>query len=173
MITIAVLAILLTIAVPSFTSMIRASQLTSTSNELLGTLQLARTEALRRNRRVVVCASNDGLACSSSSNWSNGWLVFQDSNANGVVDAGETVIRSHAAVAPLSVLASANIASAVVFRADGLARVANGALLGGRLAVCHPSATPVDNVRDVTIVTGARANVARRSSAGACTQPSS
>jgi len=55
MVTIAVLAILLAIGIPSFASLIASNRLTSATNELVAALQTARTEAIRRNVRVTVC----------------------------------------------------------------------------------------------------------------------
>ena len=59
MITLAVLAILLSLAVPSFTSVINANRLTAQANELVADLQLARTEAIRRNQPApTTCATS-------------------------------------------------------------------------------------------------------------------
>lgn len=73
MITLAVLAILVTIALPSFTAMIARNQITAAGNELIAALQFARHEAVRRNAAVQVCGSSDGQACSDAG-WQN-WIV--------------------------------------------------------------------------------------------------
>lgn len=79
MITVAVLAILVTIALPSFTAMIASNQITAAGNELIAGLQFARHEAVRRNAAVQVCASVDGLACSDVG-WRR-WIVRTGSGA--------------------------------------------------------------------------------------------
>lgn len=78
MVTISILAILIAIAVPSFTSAIRDSRIDSLSRELQGALQLARSEAVKRRVNVVVCRRNAaGTACENGTDWGSGWLVQQ------------------------------------------------------------------------------------------------
>ena len=60
MITLVVLAVLITLAVPSFTSLINSNRLAAQANELVAGLQEARLESLRSNRRVTVCRSTNG-----------------------------------------------------------------------------------------------------------------
>ncbi|MCH9697182.1 MAG: GspH/FimT family protein [Gammaproteobacteria bacterium] len=90
----AIAAILLTIGVPGFQSIVQNNKLATTINHLVSDLHLARMAAIKRNDSVTICkrkiADTD---CSRESNWGNGWIVFQDSNRNGSVDAGEDVIR--------------------------------------------------------------------------------
>jgi len=74
MMTIAILAILLTIATPSFTSAIRNSQISTQTNELVTTLALARSEATKRHASITVCTGTSGV-CSGSTDWSQGWLA--------------------------------------------------------------------------------------------------
>ncbi|HCR34574.1 MAG TPA: pre-pilin like leader sequence [Stenotrophomonas sp.] len=92
MVTVAVLAMLSTIAYPSFRSTIRSNRMATTSNELMGALALARSEAIRGTRGGGVCASKAGTACDGSS-WADGWMVWNDTNGNGSFDNGEAVLR--------------------------------------------------------------------------------
>ena len=57
MVAVAVLAVLLSMAQPSFVSLVNSNRLTSISNELLATTQVARMESFRLGRRTVVCKS--------------------------------------------------------------------------------------------------------------------
>jgi type IV fimbrial biogenesis protein FimT len=102
MVTLAVAAILATLAVPSFTAMIMNNRLTSIANDLLGDLATARSEASKRRGRVTLCKNDNGAAkdtnCSTTSAWSDGWLIFVDTNSNGALDAGETILRVHQAL---------------------------------------------------------------------------
>lgn len=90
MVTISVLAILLSIAVPSFQSFVLNSRLTATTNDLASALAVARSEAVKRATRVTVCKSaNSGAAsptCSTGANWQDGWIVFVDGATAGTVD---------------------------------------------------------------------------------------
>ena len=62
MVTIAVLAILTTIAVPNFRDLIQNNRVTTQANELVSALTFARTEAVKRGRNVevAVAAANPG-----------------------------------------------------------------------------------------------------------------
>lgn len=75
MIAIAVLAILAGLALPSFRTAVQNNRITVHANEMVTAFHLARSEALKRNRPVVVCASNDGSTCSGA--WADGWLVAE------------------------------------------------------------------------------------------------
>src|SRR3546814_19233482 len=66
MVTISVLAILMMLAVPSFTSIINSNRLTAQSNEVVAALQLARMEAIKQNRRAIVCRSATGTTCANA-----------------------------------------------------------------------------------------------------------
>lgn len=87
-VTVTIAAILLTIAVPSFTNLLRDNRVTGVTNELVGAISLARSEATRRNGSVHVCAANENLdGCGND--WSNGWLVWADLNGNSALSANE------------------------------------------------------------------------------------
>lgn len=82
MITLAVLAIVLGIAVPSFSSMLRDNRAATLGSELQGALQFARSEAVKRRQSVVICRSNAaGSGCANGTDWSGGWLVRQASGS--------------------------------------------------------------------------------------------
>lgn len=89
MVTISVLAILVTIGMPNLQRFIQNSRLQSQSASLVGDLNYARAEAVRLGSPVAVCASIDGATCSGAGVWETGWVVFNDRNSNNVVDAGE------------------------------------------------------------------------------------
>lgn len=94
MVTIAIVAILAAIAFPSFQSTIRSNRLATSTNELLASIALARSEAVRSARGAGICPSGDGLTCSNS--WNDGWIVWLESagSAPAVFDAGtDEVVR--------------------------------------------------------------------------------
>jgi type IV fimbrial biogenesis protein FimT len=82
------------------------NRLTSIANDLLADLATARSEASKRRGRMTLCKNDNGAAadtaCSTTSSWSDGWLVFVDTNNNGALDAGETILRVHQAL-PLGI----------------------------------------------------------------------
>jgi type IV fimbrial biogenesis protein FimT len=75
MIAVAVLAILLGIAVPSFNEATLSSKLGSTANNFVASATLARSEAIKRNMAITLCVSTDGASCASSGGWEQGWMV--------------------------------------------------------------------------------------------------
>lgn len=175
MMVIAIAAILLAVAAPSFQQALNSNRLGSAANELASAINLARAEAVRHNRRAVLCRSTDGSACNSGASTWGGWIVFVDSNADGTRNAGEPLIKSGTFAAPLVVKSSANIAAvgeSITFRADGTARGDdNVTLLTGTLAVCMATSLPAENVRDLSLAFGSRTAVRRRNGAGACDTP--
>ncbi len=76
LITIAVLAILVTLAVPNFRQFIQNNRLSAQANELVAAMQYARSEALQRGVEVRVCASSDQASCTG--NWNQGWIAVAD-----------------------------------------------------------------------------------------------
>lgn len=77
MVTLAVAAILLVIAVPSFRDLMHRSQVSSASNELLASLAYARNEAINRGQIVSMCPSANGAAaCAGGTSFDTGWIVY-------------------------------------------------------------------------------------------------
>ena len=91
MVTVAVIAIVTAIGYPSFQGVIRSNRAASANNEMLGMLNLARSEALRSAQAGAICGSASGTSCDG--NWNAGVLAWGDTNANGALDSGETVLR--------------------------------------------------------------------------------
>ncbi len=67
--------------------------MTTAVNQLMGDLNLARSESIKRHAVVTLCKSSDGATCADDGGWQSGWVVFTDDNNNHVVDAEEAVIR--------------------------------------------------------------------------------
>lgn len=174
MIAIAVLGVTLALAAPSFEQAINGNRLSSAAGETIAALQLARSEAVRHNRRVVLCRSEDGSACSGTNASWPGWIVFVDTDSDGVRDSTEAVIKSATFDNNVRLLPSAAITAlsqSITFRADGTARNAAGQLVNGSLAVCLPTLRPAENVRHISLAFGSRTAVRRRDAAGSCSAP--
>jgi len=74
MVTIAIAAILATLAIPAFNEAMLGSRLNSMTNSFIASAQLARSEAIKRNAPVTLCASSTGNGCSGT--WADGWVVL-------------------------------------------------------------------------------------------------
>ena len=93
MVTLFIAAILITVAVPSFTTTIQNNRVTAQINDFVSTLNFARTEAIKRGARVTVCKSGDASNCdTSTTGWEQGWIVFVDTDADNTHDGGEDVL---------------------------------------------------------------------------------
>lgn len=97
MVTLAVAAVILATAVPSFQTLMVNNRLATQSNQLVTALNLARSEAVKRNTLVTVCKSANPTAtppaCTTAGNWEQGWVVFTDGDTVGTIDGNDTVIR--------------------------------------------------------------------------------
>lgn len=94
-VTIAIASILLLIAIPSFQGFIANNEVDSTSNEFIESLTYARSEAVRRNLSVTICASNTSqTGCAGAVTWrQNGWLVFVDPTSSGALASQANLIQ--------------------------------------------------------------------------------
>ena len=123
MIVLALGAILMTIAVPSFTTTIQNNRLTAQTNDFVSTLNLARSEAIKRGARVTVCKSADASSCdTSTTGWEQGWIVFVDSNADQVHDSGELLLLTASGLNSGTTLigdSASNVKNYVSYRPSG------------------------------------------------------
>jgi type IV fimbrial biogenesis protein FimT len=87
LVTIAIAAILLALALPTFTESIRANRVSTATNLMLATLNFARAEAVRSKSSARICPNNNGTSCGS--NWSAGMLVWTDENGDAALTANE------------------------------------------------------------------------------------
>lgn len=122
MVALAVLAILVTVAAPSFRSMLLNNRMTSQINGFVTALQFARSEAVKRNATVSLCPKGTTLTCSGS-NWENGWLIFADANGNGAFNSADDTAISVGE--PLdggaTMRGSASVASSIRYDSTGAA----------------------------------------------------
>lgn len=87
LVVVAILGILSAIAYPSFESSIQDNRLSSQTNEMVATLQYARSEARASGTNVTVCSSINQTSCDHSDNtsWSNGFIVLKEGEVDDSV----------------------------------------------------------------------------------------
>lgn len=72
-VTLAILGVVTSIAVPAFGNMIEINRQDALKDEVESTLHNARAQAVLQRRTIEICGSTDGTTCST--NWTDGWLV--------------------------------------------------------------------------------------------------
>jgi type IV fimbrial biogenesis protein FimT len=91
LVAIAIAAILLALAAPSFEDAAVSSKVSDIATKVAVAANNARSEAIKRNGEVVVCMSADGATCAGSGSWEQGWIAFVDRNPkNGARDPAAT-----------------------------------------------------------------------------------
>lgn len=165
----AVLAVLLAVAVPSFHESFLNSKLTSQANGFLSSLLLARSEAIKTNGRVALCKSANGTACVTTGGWHQGWVVFRDANNNASLDAGEIVIQRGDPLADgFSLTGNTNVANYISYTSTGSARLTSGALQAGTLILCRFAPTVGGSNRSVVVSGTGRARIESNDNVTTC-----
>lgn len=161
MVTLAVLSVLVTGAVTAFNKVGASMRLSAYSNLFVAQLHIARSEAIKRNSRVVMCKSSDGIVCASHGGWEQGWMVFHDANNNGVREAGETLIRrSEALPSGYRIVGNQSVSRYVSFSPFGGTRLTSGAFQAGTITVCKSGDGPGEG-RQVVINSVGRPRIHR------------
>ena len=150
-VVLAVGSVLLSVTVPAMTGMLRTQRSISTVNALFASLSLARSEAIKRNARAVLCKTADGVSCTTHGGWEQGWMVFHDTNNNAARDPGEPVVQHQGPAAPgMRLSGNTPVSNYVSYNALGTAKLASGAFQAGTFTLCPASASSTD-VRQVVL----------------------
>jgi type IV fimbrial biogenesis protein FimT len=153
---IAILAVLLAIAAPSYATLIGRTHGQTARGELDTALNLARMSAVTRGVHVVACPSDDGNQCSRTTQWHHGWVVFADPDHDGTRAAEEPVLAT-AQAQPAGVAILSTVGRLRVdYRPDGSAAGTNLTL-----TVCDRGA----GAADATTLTVNQAGRVRRGTA--------
>lgn len=92
-ITMVVFAVLLVIAVPSFGSWQARQTMKAAIHAMMQDLRTARSQAIALGADMVACPGDPVAGCAEDSEWSQGWLVFQDVNGDRNFSGGEHLAR--------------------------------------------------------------------------------
>lgn len=144
MVTIMVMAIILMVAVPSFNEATLGSKLGSLANNFVASVQLARSEAIKRNAAVTLCASSDGSTCTGA--WKDGWIVR----------AGTTVIYTQAPLPRGFLLSESGGATSLVFQPTGVGATS------ARLTLCRATPTVGSQKRTIDVSLTGRPSVTKQ-----------
>ncbi|MEM7206601.1 MAG: GspH/FimT family pseudopilin [Pseudomonadota bacterium] len=147
-ITLALAAVVAGLAAPSVVNMIRENAVVAINNQIVADIQFTRSEAIKRNIPVTICAANaDQDACIVSNDWSNGWIAFAETiTVNGAVDAGEPIVRVNEGASSdtmtIRTSTAGNIVGHVAFQGNGFPVIPPaGTLPNTNFLVCEDNNT--------------------------------
>ena len=175
MVTLAIAAILMVVAVPSMTAYKRNAELTSATTTLLAALNSARGEAMKRGMSAMVVPTSNGT------NWNTGWVVFVDKNRTQVYDASadQTVLSQEALPSYFNITGNgtANTSSPyIMFDASGYSKTKSGgfgALTFTLTRTDLSSAQLLEQTRRIIVASTGRVRICRPSLDATCTASAS
>ena len=142
----ALAALLLVMALPGYRAWIADEQLLNHARLLAGSMQLARSEAIKRGHRVNLCKSANGVQCADAGRWDQGFILHGDFDRTGEVDGADTIIRFEPGPKDIRVAANRPLQDYVSYTSLGHARMLSGALQMGTFTVCKPGRRAVEVV---------------------------
>lgn len=123
-------AILASLAAPSFKSLLQSQQRQSAAQSLTEGLRYARTEAIARNRAVIIHALAD--------DWSLGWRVILDMSGRGHLDDDNPVLLERQDSGQVAIVGNGPLMSQVRFNGLGEPIFSGGGFRAGTVHVCAP-----------------------------------
>jgi type IV fimbrial biogenesis protein FimT len=119
MLALLVVGLLAGVGVPAWSGSLEGARAASARADLLASLEAAAYRAGFSGTRAVLCPSLDAEHCSDDPDWSRGWLVFMDPNADRELDGGERVLRRQPALPGRVRLRSTAGRVRIVFQGNG------------------------------------------------------
>lgn len=120
LVTIAVAAILLAIAIPSYRGVVERNALVASVNDLVGDLNYARSQAVTRGTSVFLCKSSDQTSCTASGNWAQGWIVYApDAGQDALGDPDQRLRVRGALTGEITITGNNKLATSASFDANG------------------------------------------------------
>jgi len=140
LIAVVVLGLMLTMGVPSMAGFMKNSRVKGQAYEFINTLNYARSEAIKRKERVVLCRSANPTASSPTcggvaNTWTTGWLIFTDPDDNDVYNSGTDILLKVGSNIPpnVNIRTNSTANNNIEFNADG---TTNEGGATARVAIC-------------------------------------
>ena len=158
LIGICLLCLVYALAGPAYARWLASRQLANHAEFLAESLNLARSEAVKRGVRVNLCKTIDRQQCADTGGWESGWIMFVDANRSGDIDAPEDIIHIEGPPGnDITVRANQPLADYVSYTSFGFARQLSGALQMGTFVLCKPGQSAIH----VVLANSGRARIAR------------
>ena len=106
--TIAIVAMIVTLGLPSFSALKARNTQRVEINALYHAVHLARKGSIMRKQVVSLCPTADGVSCNPGRDWSGGFLVFEngDRDEPPELDDGEILLHRHLASPAVKITAN-------------------------------------------------------------------
>lgn len=134
MLTITVLAVVLSMGLPAMAHLIEHNRVVAAQQSLLSAIHITRSTAIKTNQRATLCPSRNGKTCTPDTDWHHGWILFPDPHAVGQPD--NNIIRVENARAHLSISGNQPVASYISYLGNGRSAQLSGALQMGTVSIC-------------------------------------
>jgi type IV fimbrial biogenesis protein FimT len=157
LVTLTVVGTVSAIAIPSFQQLVASQRMSGAINTLVTALHLARSEAIKRGERAVLCPSSDGRACRNNTVWEDGFLLYIDRNGNREFDADETAVRMFGAVEGLRIRSA---------QRDHVTYQPNGMASGSTITITFCSKHGLGAPRAVIVANSGRPRTSTRDASG-------
>jgi type IV fimbrial biogenesis protein FimT len=94
MVSLGILGVLASLAAPSFSNAVRQYRVNAVCDDLMGSIQWARSEAVKRGVPIILVRTTGcGVTLLDSNDWTCGWQAVVDVNLNGVNNTGEPIVQ--------------------------------------------------------------------------------
>ena len=145
-IVVVIIGILAAVAIPNFQDALLSSRLRANANKLVSSIYLARSEAIKRNRIITLCASSNNTSCTG--NWEDGWVVLS----------GATVISVQNSISSGFKIIEYSGLTSLSFQPTSIGSTQ------ARLKVCRLTPSVGTQEREVTISATGRASTSKTTS---------
>lgn len=169
MVTVAIAAVLLVVAAPSFVNFQRNSELTSATNSFVAAVNAARGEAMKRGMNAMLVPATD-------TDWSSGWTVFVDQDRSGGLNTGDTTVVQQPALPSYFSTTGQGTASEtpayIMFDASGYAKTKTAGFGALTMTIARndvSDAAHTDQTRRIVIARSGRARACKPSTDSTCT----
>jgi type IV fimbrial biogenesis protein FimT len=159
MVSLAILSILAGLAAPSFGDSIKRYRINAIREDLGASVQLARAEAIRRGLPIVLIRElSCGVALVDSDDWSCGWRMVQDTDADGTISTAERAVILQTTTVPAGYRVNhPNLGNSVAFGIWGQATVAQQ-----RFVIAPPEGSSDTSTAAMCLSSGGRITTSKK-----------
>ena len=130
-VTLTIMAVLASVGMSNWTGLTEKEAVKGQVNALIGAMRFARSEAIKKNARVVICPRdlsaapiNGTYPCNtvSGAGWENGWIIFVDYDADSRYDATDTLLKEQGTLSGSGgiIMDNGSNSDRIVFRNSGI-----------------------------------------------------